>query len=230
MLIGRMVRGSPYGDGDSAPIKAAEGILFSDIRLHIGLVAKARNPHLFRPDLFEEHIEPTPEVLLALSESASFAKLRYVSEQPLSDSRHLQFMAYLTEAAAHYGHSSAVFDLIAQRLFAPSWLQEELRRDPDARRAELNVRVVWLRTERGGMASTRGLVKIGLPELQTPESPAEHRSVICGVLEEAADSIWSAGALEPETNVRFLDDDYRVRVEFQRRAPLEARIMRVDPA
>lgn len=228
MLMGRMVRGSPYGAEDAPPISASEGILFSDIRLHVALVAKARNPHLFRPDLFEEHIEPTAEILEALSASSAFAKLRYVSEQPLADSRHLQFMAYLVEATAHYGHSSAVFDLISQRLFEPAWLQEELKRDPNACRPELNLRVVWLRTERGGQAATRGLVKIGLPEIQTPESPAEHRSVICGVLEEAAELIWQSGTLEPETSVRFLDDEYRVRVEFQRRAPLEARIMRVD--
>ncbi len=230
MLMGRMVRASPYAANGEPPIGASEGILFSDIRLHVGLILKSKNPHLFRPDLFEEHIEPTAEILAALSEAQSLAKLRYVSEQPLRNSRHLQFMAYLLEASSHYGHSQAVFDVVSQRLFAPEWLCDELRKDAVATRPELHLRIVWIQTDRGGFGATRGLVKIGLPELETPESPAEHRAVICGVLEEAALQLWESGRLDPELVARFLDDEYHVRIEVQRRPPLTARILRVDPA
>ncbi len=86
-----MVASNPYGRGGRSPIGTAEGLVFSDIRLHIALVLRSKNPHIFRPDLFEEHIQPTKEILESLSAAQSLVKLRFASDIPLKDKRHLQF-------------------------------------------------------------------------------------------------------------------------------------------
>jgi hypothetical protein len=78
--------------GGNSPIGPAEGLLLSDIRLHIALVLRSKNPHVFRPDLFDDHIEPTAELLKRMGESKSLAKIRYLSEDRLKSDAHLQLL------------------------------------------------------------------------------------------------------------------------------------------
>ena len=87
-LMDRVIKGGPYGQ----PITSQEGILFSDIRLHLGLILRSKNPHVFRPDTFETHITPTQEILGELSNARAAVKVRYLSEEPLADKRHLQLL------------------------------------------------------------------------------------------------------------------------------------------
>ena len=228
MLMARMVRTSPFAKGGERPITPNEALLFSDIRLHLGLVPKTRNVHHFRPDLFDEHCEPTKEILGALAEANAFVKLRFVSEEPLKDDRHLQFMPYLAEAVAYYGKAIAVFDAVSERLLTAEELRDALRKDPNAARPDFHLRTVWITTGLGGTSATRGLVKVGLPELQTPESPGEHRALICGVLQEAAEQLWASRELAEIVRVRYFEDEFLVKVQQHRAEPATARIMRVQ--
>ncbi len=230
VVLARMIRNNPFQQGEEPPITPREGLFFSDIRLDTALVLREKNPHLFRPDLFEEHIEPTAEALEALSEASAFAKLRYASDEPLRDDRHLQFLPYYAEALAYYARASIAFDSVGERLLEMENLRERLRANPEAALPDLHLRTVWQQTARGGAAATRGLMKIGLPEIETPESPSEHRTVICGVLEEAALKLWEAKELSEEVTVPYFEDEFHVRLTPRRREPAIARIHRVQQA
>ena len=92
-----------------------EALIFSDVRLHIALVLRSKNAHVFRPDLFEEHVEPTVELLEGLAGSKSFAKIRFISEEPLKDHRHLIFLAHAADAIADLAKGKVIYDVVAER-------------------------------------------------------------------------------------------------------------------
>lgn len=226
LLSGRILRSTPYKIDGNPVCGPSEGLLFSDIRLHIALVLKAKNPHLFRPDLYEQHVEPTAAILDALSGAEALVKVRYLSPEPLPDRRHLRFMPHLAEAVAYFGKSSAIFDCVSEKLIDINDFREELKTNPDTSNSDFHLRVVWIETEEGGFASTRGLMKVGLPELQTFPSPSDHRVVIHEVLEQAAIQLWDDPKLPDKLDVRAYDDDFGVMLEPQKKGPVQVRMVR----
>lgn len=194
-LMARMVGENPYGRPGRACIGAAEGLLFTDVRTHLGLVRRDKNPTLFRPDLFAERAEPTAEVLAALARAQGMARVRFLSEQPLPDRRHVQFAAHLAGAAMDLGGGLAVFDLVSERLVSAEEFRASLAEDVDASRYEANVRVLWMTGASGGRAATRGMRKVGLPEFQTPDTPHDQRILVSSLLDAYARAAWQRMAL-----------------------------------
>lgn len=225
-VMSRMVQANPYGSGGSVPIGPREGILWSDIRFHMALVLRQKNTHLFRPDLFDAHVEPTADQLTALANSEAFVKLSYVSEQPLSDRRHLQFLTYATESVAELAGASVVFDTVAEKLFHTRDLQDLLHQDSNASRKEIHLRAIWRPCPLGGTAETRGLRKIGLPELCTPETMSDHSTLARQVLELAADRIWEEGEIASRLTLEHMGDRYHVVSDPSRSGPCRAQILR----
>lgn len=226
LLSGRMLRSTPFKiDGEPA-CGPGEGLLFSDIRLHIALVLKAKNPHLFRPDLFERHVEPTAEMLEALSSANAMVKLRYLSPERLKDGRHLLFMPHLAEAVAYFGKSEVLFDCVGERLISATAFREELSRQPNTANPDFHLRAIWIDEEEGGRAATRGLMKVGLPELETHPAPSDHRVVIHDVLEQAAAQLWEDPTLPEEIEVHAYEDDFVVQLEPKKNGPVQVRMIR----
>lgn len=225
-VMARMIQRNPYASGGRSPIGPREGLIWSDIRFHMALALRDKNSHIFRPDLFEPHVEPDQDSLRALSEATALVKLRYVSEQPLPDKRHLQFLIYATEAVAELSDSEVVFDLISERLFAPEWLKEQLRIDGDGSRRDLHLRTIWRCSPSGGTAETLGLQKIGFQELCTPETMSDHRVVAMQVLELAAERIWDEGKVENSLMIEHYGDSFHVIIDPSKKGPSRARILR----
>lgn len=225
-VMERMIQGSPYAKGGSPPIGPREGLLWSDIRFHMALVLREKNAHAFRPDLFGTHIELSPAHLAALAESAAFVKLSYISEQPLSDNRHLQFLVFAAEAVAELSGARVIFDHAAERLHLCSELQADLAENPDAARKDLHLHTIWRTCAAGGTAETRGLRKIGFPELVTPETMNEHRCLARQILDMAADRIWDERVLPPRLVVEHLGDRFHVVTEFAKKGPCRSTILR----
>ncbi len=177
-IMTRMITENPHFKRGNPPIGAREGMLFSDIRLHMAIARRSKNPHLFRPDLFHPAVEPTADTLACLNQSVALAKLRYLSEVPLADSRHLQFMPHLADAVADLGDGVAIFDPISDRLETRAGFSQRLSANPNQERIDHHFRVVWTITENGGVVETRGLRKVGIPELKTAEVPEDEKSVV----------------------------------------------------
>lgn len=209
------------------PISPAEGRLLSDVRLHVALVLRSKNPHVFRPDLFGDTVVPTPNLLRALSGAKALAKVRFISETPLEDRAQLAFIPAMAGAMAHLGGAEAVFDVVGETLQPTSELEEALLDRSVLDTPEWNARVVWIEGPDGGHAETRGLVKIGLPEISTHDAPRDHRVLVCQVLEEAVKALWNATAMPQELTVEAFGDSFRLLLVQEPRGPCRARIQRL---
>ncbi len=222
-----MTRVNPFSTGEEPMITPREAIVFSDIRLHIALILRERNAHVFRPDLFDEHIQPSAEVLKGLGTSVALAKLRFLSTNKLTDDRHLQFMPYLAEAVAWLTNAEVVFDTISERLYTSNEFRASLESIERADTPEFHLRTGWERHDSNGLAFTRGLVKIGIPELETPLSSADHSVLLQAVLEKTALQLWELRAIPTEVKVNCFDDEFHVMLYPKRKGPILARVLRI---
>jgi hypothetical protein len=208
--MNRMLRLNPFDPRLPPTCGAAEGLFFSDIRLHIGLILREKNAHVFRPDLFDSHIVPTQAMLESLSASKGFIKVRYLSETPLKDRRHLRFIIYLVEAVAALARGSLIFDVVAERLIDPKDLRAMLKEGHDPGLFDLHVQTSWQTAEEGGSATTHGLRKIGHPELSSADSPGDHQVIVGALIERAAREAWEDGVLPESLKLEEFGDQFEL--------------------
>jgi hypothetical protein len=190
LWMDRMISNNPHNRRGKPSIGAREGLLFSDIRLHIAVAKRSRNPLVFRPDLFEENAVPSKEVLERLSQANSLIKVRYLSEAVLKDTRHLQFMPHLADAMSDLSEGLIVYDAVCEQIFTAEEFTAQLEKNNNAERPDMHVRVEWkVEEDGGGHAYTKGLRKVGLPELRTDAVEPDQEVLITGLLHRAAHSL-----------------------------------------
>jgi hypothetical protein len=226
-VMTRTIGLNPYHHRSRPPVDTREGLLFSDVRTHIALVLRRKNPHAFRPDLFDSSIEATPAMLDALAQSKSFVKVRYVSEERLPDVRHLQFLPHVADAVAELGEGRLIYDVGAERLLTRDVLEETLRSKADVSGDDVHSRVIWRPEIEAGRAETRGLIKIGLRELRTPPTSTEQRVLVVRVLEEVVHRLWLEPVLPETLEVTAFDDRFRVLFQPGRDTFTKVRILRL---
>lgn len=208
----RMLADNPYSTPNGPCIGSREGALFTDIRLSVGLVLRDKNPHVFRPDLLGEATEPEPESLDALAQSRAFVKVRFLSEEPVPDLRHLRFVPHLACSYLDLAEGLAVYDPLLERLWTADGFRRELAADPSCERPELHRRVVWAPLGGGGYARTLGIRKCGAPEVQTLEAPTDQRVLLLELMEACADRLWEERRLP--TSMALSIERYGDRFDF----------------
>ena len=228
-LLDRIVGKNPYRKPGVDPIGPAEGLVLSDVRLHIALVLRRKNPHVFRPDLFED-VDVQKEHLERLADSQSLVKLRYVSEEPLADKRHLQFLVHAADAMAELGDSKLIYDSTGRRLFLKEELEALLRENPDATRVPLHVRAIWKETAASCCAETRGLRKIGLNEIRTGAMEPDEKVLVTQLMELAVDELWATGTMPEDVEVEAYGDQFKLIFAPPVEEYVPARILRVQSA
>lgn len=223
-LMERMVSSNPHNRPGRPAIGAREGMLFTDIRLRIAVVRKDRNPQAFRPDLFDADAEPTGEVLERITQAAGIVRARYVSEVVLKDDRHLQFLPHVADAIADLRGGSVVFDHVSGSFWPAEDLAGELARNNGAGRPDLHVRVLWRTTAAGAWVETRGLRKIGQPEVVTDPLPEDHEVLAQGLVWKLVHVLWrdpaSAWPIEVEDHGDTFRFEDRGRAEGRRKVGL----------
>jgi hypothetical protein len=219
---------NPYRQKGRNPITPREGLLMSDTRLHMALVLRSKNPHVFRPDLFDEYVEPTAEILTELANSECLVKVRYISEQPLKNRASVQLLPHLADAVAALGDGKVIYDCTKEELMTREQFQHMLSAHLDLDEADIQVRPVWRRAEHGGWAETRGLRKIGLPELATEPMEADEQVLVTEVLGDAAKKLWQAGELLDKIEVTLFEDEFQVLVGPPKQRVSSVKILRVQ--
>ena len=204
-IMTRLITENPYlRDGDPC-ITTREGLVMSDVRLHMGLSLRTKNPHVFRPDLFEQDAVPSAEVLELLPDTTSMIKLKYASVVVLKDLRHLQFMPHLADAVCHLVDGLVVYDRLAEELMTSSELTSRLKTNGDAERPDFHIRVIWRNEEEGlGFAETRGLRKVGRRELRTDPTESDQQVLISGLLRKMSNAIFAS----PDTEGPYEYEEY----------------------
>ncbi|HLK16941.1 MAG TPA: hypothetical protein VKT78_19205, partial [Fimbriimonadaceae bacterium] len=207
-----------------------EGLLFSDIRLHMALVKRSRNAHLFMLDLLEEAVPLDEARLDDLATAQSLYKIRYVCDPPVKDDRHLRLLPHVALVCAQLTKAGMIYDLYQRRVFSVDELAGLLAKKQDAARADVHVKVRWtgLPDPRG---QTRGLVKKGIAELNTEPMETDEENLVTYVLGEAAKAAWEAGEIPPSVDVEYFGAQFEVRPIEKVRSTLDAnvRILRKEP-
>jgi len=211
----------------SGELTTAEANLSSDIRFFASQVRREQNPRLFRPDLFDENIEPTAEFLEGMARSSTIIKVRYLSETPVNDLRHVGFVPRVAVEVAKLKKSEVILDNVSEKLYTPESLQASLLDGDNRYLPGDHIRTCWSRTEDGGKAVTRGLLKAGIQELETPETRSDHRHIVTEVVSQAADKLWRGEANPNLVHVSCYDDLFVVRVKPTKNGPALARVMRL---
>lgn len=224
-VMTRMINQNPHGRPGQSPIGHSEGLVFSDIRLHIGLLLRSKNPHVFRPDLFSD-AEADAESLAALSAAQSLVKVRYVSEIPLLDDRHMRFLPHMADAYAHVGNAVLIYDAMAEQLMKPSELYEMLHENPSVSDPDKHFRIIWHRDGEAAYASTKGLIKKGLPEMKSAMARADNQLLITEVLREVAGQAWRNG-FSDEFRVNCFGDEFIAMAQPGKGTPRTLHIQRV---
>lgn len=222
-IMHRMINDNPHNRRGVVWIGANEGILFSDVRLRIALATRDKNPSMFRPDLFDVGANPKSDTLQDLAESKAVARVRYVSEEPLKDRRHLTFLPHLVDAIRDLGKSRIIYDCVTEKFLSGEEFFDALQDDP--MRMENHVQVLWRVEGEDFFAETRGLRKIGCKELRSDFTAYDQRHLVLTLIELAAQHIWDTGAVpstldlvayESQFNLEFrIDrklDEYRVMI------------------
>ena len=203
---------------ESGTIGAKEALLFSDVRLHMALVLRKRNAHVFRPDLLEPHLDATPEEIATLDHSRSFVKVRYLSEKPVDSRQYLAFLPRLAWTVAELGGGTLVYDPVGSR-----FLDAETLRDGDP-----GPHVRWVAAPTGGYVETHGLKKLGLPEIRTAPIAADERWIVAEIVTQVATAAWKSGVLPPSALAEAFQDRFRVDLSFGRDNVALARVHRLQ--
>lgn len=205
-LMDRMISSNPHNRPGRPCIGAREGMLFTDIRLHIALALREKNPLIFRPDIFAEDLVPSSEVLSRLPEAKSLIKVRYLSEVILKDMRHLQFMPHLADTMSDLAEGLVVYDVVCEQIYSVEDFTELLEKNNNAERPDIHVRVVWKTDEedKSGYAETKGLRKIGLKEMRTDPVEPDQEVLIVGLLLRVANELFR----KPDTAGPFEFEEY----------------------
>lgn len=228
-LLDQVVGQNPYKKAGRSPVGPAEGLVLSDIRLHIALVLRRKNSHVFRPDLFEE-IVVTEDHMKALAASNAMVKLRYISEEPLKDKRHLQFLIHAADAMATIADSKLIYDSTARRLITKEELEAILRKEVDATRPDAHVSVTWKDRPSECFAETHGLRKIGLDELRTGPMEADEKVLVLYVMDLAIERLWGMAYLPQEVEVEAYGDTFKLLLSEPKDGYALTRILRVQLA
>ena len=192
LVMDRMISANPHNRPGRPCVGAREGLLFSDIRLHIAVAKRAKNPLVFRPDLFESDLKPSKQALERLSDAQSLIKVRYMSQAILKDTRHLQFMPHLADTMSDLAGGLVVYDVVCEQIFAAEDFKDLLDKNNNAERPDMHVRVLWhIDGEAGfGYAATKGLRKIGIAELKTDPVDPDQEILVTGLLHRLAHHLF----------------------------------------
>ncbi len=208
-IMDRLIKGVP-DEGIPSTVGPQEGMLFSDLRLGIALALRSKNPHAFRPDLIGDQVAVTKQLLEVLAESNAMIKIRYLSEEPLADNRHLRLLPNLVVAAGALALAMAVYDVEAQMLFAFDNFVSALRTNPDSARPDFHVRSLWHSLESGGRAESRGLAKVGLKDFATKDMNTDEQVLVSAVVDEAARQLFATCRYPESLVVETFGDKFRV--------------------
>lgn len=192
------------------PISPSEGILMSDIRLHVGLVLKAKNPHVFRPDLMTENSEVTSEILQSLAAAQSLVKVRYISEEKLPNDRHLVLLPHLAHTYARLGSGQVIYDFVSEELTDSRQFAEKAGLTSDPTQPDNNIKVQWQAiSPEAGVVKTYGLKKRGLQEIKTEPCPNDHQTLMREIVSQCAAAVWNGQDIGEGLHVSAFDDQFK---------------------
>lgn len=183
-------------------LSTEEGMMLSDVRLSIGLVKRAANPSLFRiGGRFGQGVHY--EAMEVLESAQSFARLRFVSQTPLGDTRHISFLVKACRSTLRLANGLAIYDASLDRWHFPS---DPLWENIPSSQTEVS----WVSSDDGGFVETSGLQKLGLKDLRTRGTTSDQRLLVTAIIEQLIANLWSSPKANPPYLVSAFDDRFEI--------------------
>jgi hypothetical protein len=212
-VMNRMLQDLTYAKRGRSPISPAEGLIFSDVRLDINVVKRAKNVALFEKVGFDDAV--------------AFVRLQYISEIPLKDKRHLQFLTFAAEAYMALTDGPGIYNVQTERFWPASDVRERLLSNPQGNSPEWWLEVQWRTEGETGFAETVGLRNLGFDELRTPLTDPDQRWLITEMVEFAAHRIWEEMKIPALVTHSAHGDAFEIQLRPKRKS-VEVRIMRIQ--
>jgi hypothetical protein len=222
-IMERLVKGGP----NVHAVPADVALLLSDIRLDIALVRAARNRVHFSLENFgaDAFADLGDQATHLASACPLFVRLRFASASPVADKRHVRFLAMAALAYADLGDARLIRDVTADRFWTLDDFRAALAGGRNAGDAAFHICIRWRDAHEGGTVLLRGFEKLGLPPLQTVESPADARTLLTELLEAAAEMMWKDERVPETLEIERYGDRFQVLLK-PRRDKTEIRVMR----
>ena len=187
--IMKRISAAPFAQGG---IRNEDARMIADIRFNIGRARRDRNAMLFRPDVIgDPDAEIDVEALQKVDGVDTLVTVRFASDNaPVEPKRYLRLATYVVEAVCDLCRGVAVWDAVKQELFLPHSLHDRLSDNADGAAYEHHVDVRWGEIEGAGIAFTRGMEKIGLPDLAFDDQPLDQRTLATYLVQETAKACW----------------------------------------
>lgn len=190
--IMKRISAAPFAVGG---ISNEDARMIADIRFNIGRAMRSKNAMLFRPDVIGDPDADIDRGALALiDEVETLVTVRFAADsQPVEPKRYLRLATYAVEAICDLAKGVAIWDAVKQELFSPETLVKRLGENADGAAFEHHVEVRWGETADAGVAFTRGMEKIGLPDFEFDDQPLDQRTLATYLVEETAKKCWETG-------------------------------------
>ena len=203
-MMMRLVGENPYIQKGQNPIGAAEGLLFSDVRLKIALLLRTKNPNLFEGSKLPESIIDHHDFVADVGRFNSIVRLQFGSPTKMKDKRHLQFLLHAADAIAEMCDANWIYDKITGTLRTREELSSLLRENFNVTKLEFHVR---LEQSEDNTFRSFGLTKIGIPDFETHPVPTDQLLLVKEILEKYMNLSWERGETFPDPIVAY-DDEF----------------------
>ena len=186
---------APFAKGG---IRNEDARMIADIRFNIGRAKRDKNAMLFRPDMFgDADAEIDADALAMVEKVDSIVTVRFVSDTaPVEPKRYLRLATYATEAICDLAGGVAVWDGVSQELLMPATLKSRLSQNAEGAAFEHHVAIRWMEADEAGIAFTRGMEKIGLPDVAFDDQPLDQRILATYLVTETAKKCWEAESMD----------------------------------
>jgi hypothetical protein len=192
----RLLAANPHNQPSQPAVRLDYRQVEADVRIHIGISLRRKNPHVFEPNFFADETVVPPEAGRIMAAARSIVAVRFTSEELVADRNYLHVLTHVADALAELTQSELIYDREGMRMWpAQEWaagmMRENARQDFDK-----TVQIHSVEEPDGWWLHTHGLRKYGLPDLEMTEVAREQRAVGTNVLRELAErAIQSPDAL-----------------------------------
>lgn len=214
-VVDLMMQGQGRAGTLAGPIGPAEGLLLSHVGLHVGLVLRSKNPTAFRPDLAHGVEALDAAMLDALHASEALIRVVFVSRKPPARLVHLPFTASMALGYMKVADGALVYDVASDTVHLPEAFRKTLECPPTE--ASSHVVVRWTYDSVGWTARSKGMGKMGLPELALGPLETDHQALAVELVRAAAEALWKSGSFPKSLTVTAFNDEYTLRLGEPRR-------------
>jgi len=187
--------------GDGPPrIGTAEALVFTDVRFHMGTVKREANAMLFQPGaLLEPDAALPPDLAERIEQAQAVHTVRFVAEPGALTEREesaLRLSTWAALAIAEVAGGTLIVDIEAQSAYTPEQFRQAIEQN-GADAFGLHIATRWWDDERTTYCFTRGLNKIGQPDIVAEDVPSDFQTLARHLVGEFAEHVWKTRDLSP---------------------------------